>query len=624
MVALVFLLTIMSSALLGAYMPNIPSRYTVYQEFLQGNQSNLITAAGLTGVPNIANIACRPQIDMSRTIQVDVNDQLGPWYINNPAHPEFNKEGKTYILVKQNAPIPAWKVLTEHAVRGTHAGIEYAEMEKIGIGLPAGTANPDVQKDVYIGIGWCNPDDGVARTGSRPGCLDPLVQDVLFVVSRKGAEQIGSDQWIASHRWGRDDSITNPPKTQENLEKYYWEFNVYIDASKLPPNPTYADLPEWMKLQCPQGSDVNGIPRCEADPECLCAIRPSDPRCTVLGFTTATDNPRLVIKFSELDNINASLIPAAITPVVTYISLGQIPAIDPATDIYLGRAYLDHFDVYLRVGEPIPGNTSDHAIILSPAPTGRTEPLFIFGPIQSVSAGEDPTLQLGTFKPGLPLAIPELPTSLYYEWWTPSCKPALYLYPENTTAVSVTVDPQGTITQSIPPYNNGWNVIAHPDGRIEDTANSTAIQIYPYLYYEAAVRGVVVPKSTGWIKKDTDLSLFFTTILPELGLTTTEIHDFLDYWIPQLTSEGTTWYITLIPEEEVDRVEKLTISPQPDTTIRVRFYFEKLDEKAKNNSTIQQFITPPRISKKPRTGFTLVDWGGIMGNGSCGESETIR
>ena len=133
MIAIVLLLTIMSSALLGAYMPNIPSRYTVYQEFLQGNQSNLITAAGLTGVPNIANIACRPQIDMSRTIQVDVNDQLGPWYINNPAHPEFNKEGKTYILVKQNAPIPAWKVLTEHAARGTHAGIDYAEMEKIGI-----------------------------------------------------------------------------------------------------------------------------------------------------------------------------------------------------------------------------------------------------------------------------------------------------------------------------------------------------------------------------------------------------------------------------------------------------------------------------------------------------------
>ena len=131
--------------------------------------------------------------------------------------------------------------------------------------------------------------------------------------------------------------------------------------------------------------------------------------------------------------------------------------------------------------------------------------------------------------------------------------------------------------------------------------------------------GVHIPKTTGWVKHKDQLPLFFASVLPELGLNKVEIHDFIDYWLPKLQSEGNSWYITLIPEKEVDRVEKLTISPEPNTMIRVRFYFEKTTIQPSNNST----LTPPVISKKPRTGFTLVDWGGIMGNGSCGIDETV-
>ena len=126
----------------------------------------------------------------------------------------------------------------------------------------------------------------------------------------------------------------------------------------------------------------------------------------------------------------------------------------------------------------------------------------------------------------------------------------------------------------------------------------------------------------------------------------------MDYWIPKLTGEGEQWYITLIDRKELDRVEKISFSKQPDTFIRVRFYFEKLDESNEqmskgtteqhkntalqqtNNGAKKQFtamhglgnsLNAPQLSPSlPRSGFTAVDWGGIIGNGSCGVGETVQ
>ena len=60
-------------------------------------------------------------------------------------------------------------------------------------------------------------------------------------------------------------------------------------------------------------------------------------------------------------------------------------------------------------------------------------------------------------------------------------KPVIYLYPEETTEVSVEIDYNGKLTCTYPEYNNGWKVIAEPDGTIVDIkvlANYSFVQLY--------------------------------------------------------------------------------------------------------------------------------------------------
>ena len=59
-------------------------------------------------------------------------------------------------------------------------------------------------------------------------------------------------------------------------------------------------------------------------------------------------------------------------------------------------------------------------------------------------------------------------------------KPVIYLYPEQKTAVSVSLDYAGTLTATYPAYENGWHVTAEPDGTLYDEAGNE----YSYLFWE--------------------------------------------------------------------------------------------------------------------------------------------
>ena len=146
---------------------------------------------------------------------------------------------------------------------------------------------------------------------------------------------------------------------------------------------------------------------------------------------------------------------------------------------------------------------------------------------------------------------------------------------------------------------------------------------YPYLYYETLLDRVKVPNN-GWIIPSSNLLAFFSTTLPKLGLNEKEKADFLEYWLPKLSSDSSTWFITLIDRDELDQVEPIEFSPKPDAFIRIRFYFEKLDE---TNTSKFSWLSPNSMPVPPsvaRTGFTAVDWGGILKNGSCSETFTSQ
>lgn len=187
-----------------------------------------------------------------------------------------------------------------------------------------------------------------------------------------------------------------------------------------------------------------------------------------------------------------------------------------------------------------------------------------------------------------------------YSWFTPECKPAVYLYPTATQQTAVVVEPKGRLTLTIPEYPvGGWNIVAEPDGTIRSGGET-----FPYLYYEAEILDSAFNKPTkGYVASFNELDSLYAEVLPKLGLNAQETADFKEYWNKYLPFSP-YYFVGVMPVSEVDKIEKLTISPKPDTTIRVRIYFEPL----KDRKVVQE----PTISDQPRNGFTVVEWGGMV------------
>ena len=91
--------------------------------------------------------------------------------------------------------------------------------------------------------------------------------------------------------------------------------------------------------------------------------------------------------------------------------------------------------------------------------------------------------------------------------------------------------------------------------------------------------------------------------LARLGLNEKESAEFLEFWLSKMPNTPyvrLTWFGT----RQMNELAPLTITPKPDTMIRVFLDFEGLEQ--------ESVIEPQRLSSIPRKGFTLVEWGGIL------------
>ncbi len=183
---------------------------------------------------------------------------------------------------------------------------------------------------------------------------------------------------------------------------------------------------------------------------------------------------------------------------------------------------------------------------------------------------------------------------------SPYCKPAIYLYPKKTEQVHVAIAPKGILKLTIPAYPSaGWSVTANPGGTIEYENKS-----YPYLFYEAGISDAIIPRqNTGYVVAYSKLANMFNILLPQLGLNTTEQKAFSTYWLRALP-KNPYYQISIVPETVLDQISPLTISPKPDSVVRVTLSFKPLDTSIS--------ITPPVLPKVARTGFTVVEWGGLF------------
>ena len=174
-------------------------------------------------------------------------------------------------------------------------------------------------------------------------------------------------------------------------------------------------------------------------------------------------------------------------------------------------------------------------------------------------------------------------------------KHVVYLYPEETTEVTVRLDFKGRLTTTYPKYENGWKVTAEPDGTLTDADGKT----YKYLHWEGE-SDVDYDLTEGFCVKGSETAEFLESALPQLGLTRAEANEFIVYWLPYM--ENNAYNIISFQNEVYTENAKLLIKPQPDTVIRV-FMTWRACRKAVE-------IPEQKLTAPERTGFTVVEWGG--------------
>ena len=175
-------------------------------------------------------------------------------------------------------------------------------------------------------------------------------------------------------------------------------------------------------------------------------------------------------------------------------------------------------------------------------------------------------------------------------------KPVIYLYPEEETQVTVTLDYDGDLTATYPDYGEGWTVTVAPDGTLTDPETG---RTYYCLFWEG-VTDTEYDFSTGFCVAGEDTAAFLEDALARLGLAEREANEFIIYWLPRM--EGNPYNLISFQTDAYTDAAELTIDPAPDTLIRVFMAWKGLDQPVE--------IPAQELTAPARTGFTAVEWGG--------------
>ncbi|MFA6522323.1 MAG: hypothetical protein WCT24_01875 [Patescibacteria group bacterium] len=179
-------------------------------------------------------------------------------------------------------------------------------------------------------------------------------------------------------------------------------------------------------------------------------------------------------------------------------------------------------------------------------------------------------------------------------------KPVIYLYPEETTQVNVQLAPVGGFSYTEPAYGMGWNVVAEPNGELTNLSDG---KTYPYLFWEGK-GGLYQAPEKYWVIAKADVEGFLTSTLAQLGLNEKEIADFNEFWLPRM--QNAPYYkIGFHGTSVMNALAPMQITPAPDSVLRILMDYQELDTAIPSN--------PPTLPKTfERTGFTVVEWGGVI------------
>lgn len=179
-------------------------------------------------------------------------------------------------------------------------------------------------------------------------------------------------------------------------------------------------------------------------------------------------------------------------------------------------------------------------------------------------------------------------------------KPLIYLYPTQIQNVKVELDYKGILIADYPAYDyskKGWEVTAYPDGKIVNGDGKE----YSYLFWEGEpATPVNYDLSIGFIVRGEDTIKFLQDTLSKMGLTPKEYNEFIVYWYPKM--KDNKYNLIHFADKQYTDTAPLTITPTPDSILRVFMVFKPLDKEIG--------IKPQEIKSFNRTGFSVVEWGG--------------
>ncbi len=177
-------------------------------------------------------------------------------------------------------------------------------------------------------------------------------------------------------------------------------------------------------------------------------------------------------------------------------------------------------------------------------------------------------------------------------------KPVIYLYPAQKQTINVVLNYKGVLIHTYPAYpKSGWTVTAEPNGTLWDEKG----QEYYALFWEGLPSKPLVPKD-GFIVPAKETVAFLEEKLAYLGLNRREANEFIMFWLPQM--EGNPYNLIHFSGTEYENMAGLTITPKPETVIRVMML--TLPLKSKISFPLQDLTS----LKKVRKGYTVVEWGG--------------
>ena len=182
-------------------------------------------------------------------------------------------------------------------------------------------------------------------------------------------------------------------------------------------------------------------------------------------------------------------------------------------------------------------------------------------------------------------------------------KPVIYLYPEVEKSVSVKVDNGGELTFTYPKYENGWNVVAQPSGKISHNGTT-----FNYLFWEGKKEYTADESvlSEGFIVEGKNSLEFLEKHLTAFGFTNEEKADFITFWGPRMTADK-EWFVHFVVNEDCLQFADVQFEPKPDHFYRFYILLAPFDE-VKNELKSEpkaQVLTPMK-----REGFVAFEWGG--------------